>query len=87
LTKKGCSIQSLTCKLYFCHKIRRIKNCPDINNLILLKLFLSPIQLFKLHFCFFETKSSTIQIIKNKELLWFLITYKTKENNKKDIKY
>src|SRR5574344_1963214 len=71
LTKNGCSIVSLACKLYYCFKIRKIKKCPKLKDVIILKLFLSPFQIFKLKMCLFETKNDTLKQINNSEIIWF----------------
>lgn len=83
LGSNGCTIKSLTCKLYYCFKIRKIKKCPHLLSFKLLRYYLTPVQMYKLSFCFFETEDDTLKIISNHELIAFLLTYRTKDNNKR----
>lgn len=73
LGKKGCSINSIACKTFYCHYVIKKHHIPSIKKNLLFKYFFSIPQKYEALTNFWNTKEENIKIMKKNNLLYSLL--------------
>ena len=74
----GCSQKALADKLFFCYYIRKVKKCPRLNDILILKYFLNIKQKAIAKTIIYYPREESIKALKRKSLLLWCLTPRKK---------